>query len=273
MNKHDTIVPKLERPRGILNVLPAMAASANGLSRYCPSAELAPFVEHYWVVHWDLSEPRVAETVPHPSVHLVLEEGRSEVVGVMRGRFLRRLEGRGRIIGTKFKAGAFRRFVEHPVSDLTDRRRSLNQVFDGRAEGLERDVLSREDDVQALRIVESFLRSFAPAIDPSMELASRLSLLAAHDRNILRVDELARHARVPVRQLQRVFSEYVGVHPKWVIRRYRLLDAIDSVVEGRTMDWSALALALGYADQAHFIRDFKKLVGQPPAAYARALRS
>lgn len=250
-----------------------MAADANGLSRYYPSAELAPFVEHYWVVRWDLNEPRVAETVPHPSVHLVLEEGRSEIVGVMRGRFLRRLEGRGRIIGTKFKAGAFRRFVKHPVSDLTDRQRSLNQVFGDRAERLERDVLSREEDVDALGIVESFLRSLAPTIDPSMEFVGRLTLLAAEDRNILRVDELARHASVPVRQLQRLFSEYVGVHPKWVIRRYRLLDAIDTVAEGRTIDWSALALALGYADQAHFIRDFKKLVGRPPAAYARALRT
>ena len=35
------------------------------------------------------------------------------------------------------------------------------------------------------------------------------------------------------------------------------------------MVWTELALALGYFDQAHFIRDFRKLVGRTPAAYAR----
>lgn len=35
---------------------------------------------------------------------------------------------------------------------------------------------------------------------------------------------------------------------------------------------ATLALDLGYADQAHFIRDFKKLVGSSPAEYARAYR-
>lgn len=35
---------------------------------------------------------------------------------------------------------------------------------------------------------------------------------------------------------------------------------------------ATLALDLGYADQAHFIRDFKQLVGHPPAGYARAIQ-
>jgi AraC-like DNA-binding protein len=37
-------------------------------------------------------------------------------------------------------------------------------------------------------------------------------------------------------------------------------------------DLAGLALDLGYADQAHFIRDFKRLVGRPPAGYARSIQ-
>ena len=40
--------------------------------------------------------------------------------------------------------------------------------------------------------------------------------------------------------------------------------------EGRDCDWAALALDLGYADQAHLIRDFKKIVGRTPVEYAKA---
>jgi AraC-like DNA-binding protein len=43
------------------------------------------------------------------------------------------------------------------------------------------------------------------------------------------------------------------------------------VAAGTIVDWADLSLDLGYADQAHFIRDFKRLVGVSPAEYARRL--
>ena len=72
-----------------------------------------------------------------------------------------------------------------------------------------------------------------------------------------------------MRALQRLFREYVGVSPKWVINRYRLHEALEQIAAGGAIDWSALALDLGYFDQAHFIRDFRRLVGVSPGAYAR----
>ena len=104
LNERDRVRVKHDPPRGILNLLPAEVRE--GLSRYWPSAALAPFVEHYWIVRWDVREPRVAETVPHPSVHMVLGPGsEADVVGLMRTRFTRVLEGRGRVLGTKFRPG------------------------------------------------------------------------------------------------------------------------------------------------------------------------
>jgi AraC-like DNA-binding protein len=77
---------------------------------------------------------------------------------------------------------------------------------------------------------------------------------------------------VSLRQLQRLFSEYVGVTPKWVIHRYRLLEAAERIATGTVIHWADLAFELGYADQAHFIRDFKRLVGRSPAHYAESIR-
>jgi len=68
-----------------------------------------------------------------------------------------------------------------------------------------------------------------------------------------------------------LFDDYVGVSPKWVIQRYRLHEAAERIARGGVEDFADLALELGYADQAHFIRDFKKLVGRSPAEYARSL--
>ncbi len=269
MKERDTIRPKADPPRGVLNVPAGQAA--RGLSRYWPSSDLAPFVEHYWVVRWDLPAPLVAETVPHPSVHLVLEPGRSEIVGVMRSRFSRRLEGRGRVVGTKFLPGAFRAFVRRPVSAFTDARPPATAVFGRPAASLEAEVLAHDDDGPGLALVEAFLRACEPREDDAMILVRGIAARIAEDRGITRVDQIVRESGLPLRRLQRVFNEYAGVGPKWVIQRYRLLDAAERVAAGARVAWADLALELGYADQAHFIRDFKKLVGRTPAGYARDL--
>jgi AraC-like DNA-binding protein len=91
------------------------------------------------------------------------------------------------------------------------------------------------------------------------------------DRTIRRVSDFARSEGVSVRVLQRLFSAYVGVGPKWVVLRYRIHEALQRAETDRAVDWAALAADLGYADQAHLVRDFTATVGVPPRAYAQAL--
>ena len=75
------------------------------------------------------------------------------------------------------------------------------------------------------------------------------------------------------RALQRLCRRYVGVGPKWLIKRFRLQEAAARLEAGETHDWAELSHQLGYFDQAHFVNEFTALVGQSPAAYARRLRA
>lgn len=122
-------------------------------------------------------------------------------------------------------------------------------------------------------MVQTFLRNRRPVPDERIDLVGRIVLRASTDREITRVDHLVREFGIGSRGLQRLFAEYVGVSPKWVIQRYRLHEAAERIAEGGISDWATLALDLGYADQAHFIRDFRRLVGSSPGEYARALGS
>jgi len=60
-------------PRGIL--VPRFKAGSFCHERLAPSAALAALVEHYWFVGWDMQgQPsQLQETLPHPNVHLVIE--------------------------------------------------------------------------------------------------------------------------------------------------------------------------------------------------------
>jgi AraC-like DNA-binding protein len=60
----------------------------------------------------------------------------------------------------------------------------------------------------------------------------------------------------------------VGAGPKWLIRLYRIKEAAARIEEGDVVDWADLAGQLGYADQSHFINDFRRLVGRSPGEYA-----
>lgn len=260
--------PKLVDPRGVLHA--RMTATSPGYGRYWPDDDLAPFIEHLWTVAWNLESPVVSEVLSHPSVQLVVERDNSAVAGVFTGRFVRRLEGRGRALGVKFRPGGFRPFILGPVSDLTDRRRTLVEVFGAAAADVEARALAAVDLDEAFAGIQAFLRARRPVAGERLELVGRIVERAATDREITRVAHMVAVFGVAPRQLQRLFDEYVGVRPKWMIQRYRLHEAAERIAASPEHAWAELALELGYADQAHFVRDFRRFVGSTPAAYARS---
>lgn len=234
------------RPRGILDE--RASAERFRLSLLRPADDLTPFVEHHWIVRWDLrgQEPYKQETLPHPSIHLVFQRDESRVAGVMTGKFSVVLRELGAALGVKFRPGAFHPFLRRPVRALTNAESSLESVFGiGQAarRSLEHRVLASDDDASMVQVAEDFLRDQHAEADETVSLLTRLIESIVADRRITRVEDVASLAGRSPRTLQRIFSEYVGVSPKWVIRRYRLLDAAEHLANGETVDWPALALA------------------------------
>jgi AraC-like DNA-binding protein len=260
-----------ERSRGILN--PSAGATKFQLARHQPAPDLSWLVEHYWIITWDLrgQAPYTQETLPYPCVHLVLECGRSRIYGVVTGKFARLLEGQGQVFGVKFRPGAFYPFLRAPVSRLTDTVIGLGEVFGAAGDGMEQAILMQADQAAMVECADQFFCVRLPEPDPTIATINRIIDAIIADRAIKKVDQVARRFGLTKRTLQRIFSQYVGVSPKWVIKRYRLQEAAEQLDESGAVDWPRLALELGYFDQAHFIKDFKMLVGRTPAEYARSL--
>ncbi len=258
--------------KGVLQ--PGRGAGKFSVARFHPPDDLEPFVEHFWTVHWDLrgQEPHVQETLPYPSVHVVVERDRSEVVGVITGKFERVLVGEGRVFAAKFRPSGFHAVFGRPVSELTDERVSLDSVFEVDPGALEREVFGHRDAAEMVAPLAALIRTRRPRVDPVARQLDAAVSEVAEDRTLTTVAMLAERCQSSVRTLQRSFRRYIGVGPKWVIRRFRLLEAAEALANEVDVDFAALSAELGYADQAHFVRDFRALVGATPGAYVRRVR-
>ena len=263
------LTAKLERSRGILHV--PDADPMHGHARYFPSPDLAPFVEHYWSFGHDFAAPQLTETLPFPVVYLIFEHGKAQIAGVQRRKFSRVLEGVVRVRAVKFRPGGFRPFIDASVSTLTDQTVPLEALFGTKHAAFVAAVLAERDDQNAFAAIENFLRERTPQADRTLALIGEIATHIANDRTITHVDQIVAQFGIGLRKLQRLCDDYVGIGPKWMIQRYRLHEAAVRIAQGAGADWSDIALDLGYADQAHFIRDFRRVVGHAPAEYARRM--
>lgn len=243
------------------------------MDRRTPAGDLTGVADYLWVLTWDLRgrEPHRQQVLTHPVVNMTFTTGgRARVVGVVRDVFTETIEGQGRVVGVRFRPGGFRPFLDGPVSAITDRFTPVEGIFGPEARTVADAIIAEPGADRAVALLEDFLRSRLP--EPPDPMAAEVTAIVeriAADPALLRVDELAGGLGMGTRRLQRIFAEYVGVGPKWVIRRYRMQEAAERAGNGAGVDWAALSAELGYADQAHFTRDFSRAIGASPAQYAR----
>jgi AraC-like DNA-binding protein len=271
-------------PRPALPSVTSAAPARFNHVKCAPSAALAPFVDHYWLTRWDRRgiAARDAASLLDPCVHLQVQDGRAQVMGVVRGTFRMRIEGVGCVVGVKFRPGGFYPFVSRPVVEWTDRVAPAAEVLGGvgatdtpwASDLTDAAVACLGDAAAHAAIVtthlDAFLAARLPARDATAEDVADLVSLIAATGDIRRIGDLVKASGRSERTLHRLFARYVGASPAWVIKRYRLQAAARRLTAYPPADARAVAWESGYADQAHFIRDFRATIGVTPGAYVQA---
>lgn len=258
-------------PRGILS-----APRPDGLlegRRALPSASLSAHVHHFWSVGWSLRSPHTVTTLPQPAALVIVTPHGAELHGVQTGRVTRRLTNGGRMFGVTFRPVMFQPLLRAPLASLTDEVVPLESVLGSRSKTWARAIRQARDLETEVRITEEYLGELvAPPSALLVKLRDLVERMAS-DREILRVEDLCLASGVDARTLQRHFRTYVGMSPKGVIRRYRLHEAAAQLATENPPALANLAMSLGYADQAHFARDFKHTVGETPQSFVSTSRA
>ena len=248
-----------------------------------PAGEWAArWVENRWSLRWDLPPGRWfdSEVLPHPTCSLTVELGShprpgmpaGEVVavtGVCTRRFDVEVRGWGRVVGLRFRPGGLAALTGLPASAWTDRSVAACEVLPGL---LVRALADPELAASGSRVGrDRRARAGRPRRRGRPTRAttwcSTSSPTCSPTARLLSVAEVAERHGVTVRTLQRWFTHYVGVWPKWVLARYRMHDAVADLDAGWEGTLTDLAVRYGWYDQAHFTRDFTALVGVTPGQY------
>jgi AraC-like DNA-binding protein len=250
------------------------SSSMFGLHRWAPSLGAARFVEHFWSVTWDLrgEDPFDSTVITFPSMHITHEWGsdgarhgfslpNTLVHGVVERVFRTTISEQGWVVGARFRPGGFTARFGGDASTLTGRVRPVQDDLFGAPMVL-------DDDVDA---AASHLDGLIAQCDESNDTYPALTTLVDRikdDSTIHRVEQAMDHSPWSERTTQRIFRRYVGVPVKWVLCRYRLQNAALEIETDPGIDFADLAVRLGWYDQAHFINDFRAMLGATPGEYA-----
>ena len=233
---------------------------------------LAPFVEHAWI---QTATPKAAarRVVPDPSGHVVVAvcaggRIRASVVGA-RSRFCDVDGGRRFTVGVRFRPGALPSLLRLPASDLTDRGVPLEDVLPGAARGLDRAAAGDAEGCLAA-LLESLGRRSLVAARRDWRVRALEAAFSRPDR-VEGVQVVARRLGLAPRTLRGVVTEQVGLAPSMWLRVRRAHRALELAL-GDGQPLSRAALAAGYYDQPHMVRDFHALLGETPTDFVARRR-
>jgi AraC-like DNA-binding protein len=275
--------------RGIID--PADMARYAVLHRYPVGDGLEGLVDWFWAVSWHLpdGQTHVQQVLNHPSGHISIgtlddagadhEHPGARVYGLITRVSQRRLTGTGWTVAAKTTTGGLGALLGRPARTITDTALSLHDALGLDDAPLVAQVVDQPTETQRVDRLRAALESTTAGRDPALlrqaREVARVARIAETDRGVHRVEQLARAAGVSVRTLQRLFGEFVGASPAWVIRRWRIIEAAERAAaavgpdgdDGQWPGWADLAAELGYSDQAHLSRDVRRHLGTTPSGY------
>lgn len=197
------------------------------------------------------------------------EQPRAFVNGILRAPCLVRAGGATRNIGVAFRPGAARAFHALELGAMDGQLVDLEATGDAPLAALARRVRSEPSFDVAATLLDDLLCArlgAAQSVGIGQRLAALVDSGAVHD-----VRELAARSGYSERQLRRVCRQEIGSSPKALLRIARARAVARSLRASRE-PLTQVAHRFGYFDQAHFVHDFKQIVGLTPGRFRAETR-
>jgi AraC-like DNA-binding protein len=235
-----------------------------------PSRRLSPYVECYWS----------REEQPGAPSHRILPDGCVDilfvtlnrepialtVVGLMTTPLTCAVQPGRSYFAVRFRPGMAAAFIREAAL-LNDRIEPLESLWGTTARSLAERLSESSTSQRRAQVMEGSLRPLEPP-DSAQRALWRLSEVTVP------LDCLASDAGLSERHFRRACVQRAGVPPKYMRRILRFRRAAERIRarEASTAqpNWAQFAVACGYYDQAHLIREFQEFAGCTPGRFVQS---
>jgi AraC-like DNA-binding protein len=255
-----------------------------------PASPLASSIEMLWYAHGYPAVHRTERALPNGRFQLIIdlsdgfvredapEAERSQramlplVVGLQSHYTVLETAALRHIIGAVFRPGGTREIFDVPADAFYNDVVPLEHLWGSDANRLRDQLRDARNAAEKFRVLETAL---------CRHRTRRLELHAAvryglgtfrHVPHIRSVLDVARETGLSRRRFAQLFREQVGITPKLYCRLHRFQRVLRHIASGAPVDWTDVALAGGYCDQAHLAHEFRDFSGITPGAYVASDR-
>lgn len=239
-------------------------------SRYSVMPSEHPAISHFYA--FDVAHSADLLAVPDGCVDIVFDcDATRPTVRIcgtpLKAQRVELLQGH-HYFGVRFAPGVIPGFINVMAEDLTEQEWDLLQVS-AFAQRIFENIVNAPLLQDQIKLFNDYL---APRLmGRTSKLTAMVIQQALAHRGDLRIQQLEDLSGYTSRTIHRQFSQDTGVSPKTFCRIIRCQAALASLNTRRDVSFSELALDLGFSDQSHFLRDFKRLVSTTPCEYQRTM--
>jgi len=235
-----------------------------------PSARLRRYVESYWSQSQDEAGDYVV--LPDGCVDILLTLRGGEPIGLTTvGLMTTPMQGQAAaaqsFFGVRFRPGMASAFI--PGAELlTDEIKPLDDLAGSAA----RRMFERLAELDSLEEMGELMDQLLRPLDPPDVAERVLWQLESADVSL---DQSISESGLSMRHFRRLCLERAGVSPKYLSRILRFRKASQKIAAVRGSgqpSWADFAVACGYYDQAHFIREFQEFAGCTPGRFLQSRR-
>ncbi len=227
-----------------------------------------PVVSHYYSFQSGHSEePTIA--VPDGCIDLLFDCDATTPIAQVCGTTLEarttKFNQNHRYFGIRFIPGSFPCFIDTTASEVIDKQCNLADVVKHADKLIDR-IVNAQSFTQQVLVAKDFIGQ--KAARKSSSLTSQVVAKICQHKGNIQIQELERFTGYTTRTLQRQFRADIGLTPKGFSRAIRCQSAIYDINHSKhSVAFSDLACDLGFTDQSHFLKEFKKLVSTTPLEY------
>lgn len=239
-----------------------------------PPTDLVGVVEYYWYEPAPAVAGAACRIVPDPSCHLIFKTDPGPAGGSLRLVGPRSTfvdidkTGRRMTVGARFRPGIVGGLFGCSPADLLDRSVAFPDVVGWPGAELIGRILTAGDVFAIVALISDSLRRCLAAGRPRdwrVDAAHHLLLSCAGETP--GVADLAAATGNAERTLRDVLRSEVGFGFKRWAKIHRLSSLLHRALEVAEPHWATLAVAGGYYDQPHLIREHRQLLGETPAQF------